>query len=79
MKSKWKSSQRRGSEDILTDDQRKDLLEERLIQINCTIDRYSSLHISSQTIAQVDDAIRILHQQNLLLLKTSDEEQLVDR
>jgi hypothetical protein len=78
MRMKWKSN--KGVPDIYTsDDQRRDILEDRLTQVNKVIEQYESAHLSSQTIEQIEIAIRALHEQNLILLRTTDEEQLVDR
>ena len=43
------------------------------------IDKYSNAHISSQTKEQIQQGISLLHEQNIILQKAADEEQLVDR
>lgn len=63
----------------LPDDERKELLEDRLSQVNQVIDQYEAIHISSQTGSQIAAALQVLHEQNLVLVKAADEEQLVDR
>ena len=61
-----------------TEDQRRELLEERLEQVSSVIDRYEASHVSSQTTAQIKEALVVLHHQNEVLVKATDEEQLVD-
>jgi hypothetical protein len=78
MRSKWKAN--RGVMDIYTsDDQRRDLLDERMAAVGTAIEQIESSHLSSQTIEQIDAIIKILHEQNMILLKTTDDEQLVDQ
>ena len=55
------------------------LLNERLTQVSMVIDKYSNAHISSQTKEQIQQGISLLHDQNIILQKAADEEQLVDR
>lgn len=43
------------------------------------IDHYEAAHLSSQTYPQVETAVAALHEQNLVLMRATDEEQLVDR
>ncbi|KAJ3315495.1 hypothetical protein HDV04_003037 [Boothiomyces sp. JEL0838] len=81
MKLKWKGFQKTDASEVpvfSSDDQRRDLLEERLEQVTRVIDMYEASHLSSQRYSQVERAIHNLHEQNLILLKACDEEQLVD-
>lgn len=43
------------------------------------MDKYETAHISSQTRQDISAAIDELHQQNLILMRAADEEQLVDQ
>ena len=74
MKFKWSVKKGPG----LTDQQRRELLSKRLDDVNVAIDRYANQHLSSQREEELDAAIKVLHEQNIILLNTADEEQLVD-
>ena len=68
----WKSPANCGTLD-------RELFEERLKQVSEVIDQYEAAHLSVQTRDEVEDAIRHLHEQNWVLMRATDEEQLVDR
>ncbi|KAI8896626.1 hypothetical protein BC833DRAFT_88944 [Globomyces pollinis-pini] len=70
MKFKWKKPSEAG---MLTDDQKREMLDQRLDQVCKVIDRYEAAHISSQKHVQIDQAICTLHEQNTILLKAADE------
>ncbi|KAJ3033084.1 DENN domain-containing protein 4C, partial [Rhizophlyctis rosea] len=83
MKVKWKHFQQIGGGEVvsigfLSDEQRRELFEERLKQVSEVIDQYEAAHLSVQTRDQVEDAIQHLHEQNGVLMRATDEEQLVD-
>ncbi|KAJ3039373.1 hypothetical protein HDV00_012249 [Rhizophlyctis rosea] len=83
MKVKWKHFQQLGNGEVvsigfLSDEQRREMFEERLKQVSDVIDQYEAAHLSVQTREQVQDAIDHLHEQNDVLMRATDEEQLVD-
>lgn len=78
MKIRWKSLHKGPETGYPSDDQRRDLLEERLNDVSACIDKFEAAHISSQSRSQLEKAITALHEQNLILLRASDEEQLVE-
>ncbi|KAJ3299939.1 hypothetical protein HK104_005851 [Borealophlyctis nickersoniae] len=83
MKSKWRHFQKIGGGEVvslgfLSDEQRRELFEERIREVSSVIDHYETAHLSSQTPEQVQAAVEDLHEQNLILMRTADEEQLVD-
>lgn len=56
-----------------------ELFDARIKQVSDVIDLYEAAHLSSQTREQTVAAIEALHSQNLVLMRATDEEQLVDR
>ncbi|KAJ3151055.1 hypothetical protein HDU89_002267 [Geranomyces variabilis] len=83
MKTKWKHLQKIGGGEVvalgfLSDEQRRELFEERVHEVTTVIDHYEQLHLSTQTPAQIRSALVQLHAQNLVLMRAADEEQLVD-
>ncbi|KAJ3146265.1 hypothetical protein HDU86_000481 [Geranomyces michiganensis] len=83
MKTKWKHLQKIGGGEVvalgfLSDEQRRELFEERVHEVTSVIDHYEQLHLSTQTPAQIRSALVQLHAQNLVLMRAADEEQLVD-
>ncbi|KAI8800344.1 hypothetical protein BJ742DRAFT_86273 [Cladochytrium replicatum] len=83
MRSKWKHFQKIGNGQIvgigfLSDEQRREMFEQRLAQVSDVIDGYEATHLSSQPAEEVLDALRHLQEQHLVLLHAVDEEQLVE-
>jgi anti-anti-sigma regulatory factor len=53
------------------------MLDHNLFEVSIVIDTYATAHLSSQGVSHLEAAIKNMHAQNLVLLKISDEEQLV--
>ncbi|KAJ3178675.1 hypothetical protein HK101_010125 [Irineochytrium annulatum] len=62
----------------LSDEQRRELFEERLKAVTEVIDRWEGAHLSSMSPEEVNCALDDLHAQHLILMRAADEEQLVD-
>jgi hypothetical protein len=82
MRTKLKHFQKIGGGEIvsigfLTDEQRRELFEERLRTVSDVIDKYEAAHLSAQTDEEVQAAIEDLHAQHLILMQAAEEE-LVD-
>ncbi|KAJ3096697.1 DENN domain-containing protein 4C [Phlyctochytrium planicorne] len=83
MRTKLKHFQKIGGGEIvsighLSDEQRRELFEERLHEVAEVIDGYEAAHLSSLSPEEIKAAIDDLHSQHLILMKAADEEQLVD-
>ncbi|KAJ3219079.1 DENN domain-containing protein 4C [Dinochytrium kinnereticum] len=83
MRTKLKHFQKIGGGEIvsighLSDEQRRELFEERLREVAEVIDRYEAAHLSSLSSEEIRAAIDDLHSQHLVLMRAADEEQLVD-
>ncbi|KAJ1344288.1 hypothetical protein BSLG_001428 [Batrachochytrium salamandrivorans] len=83
MKIKMKYFQKIGGGEVVsigfaTDDQRRELLEERLAEVSSVIAEYEQADLSYQTLSQVKHALDVLHSQNKILVRAADEEQLVE-
>ncbi|KAJ3112463.1 DENN domain-containing protein 4C [Phlyctochytrium bullatum] len=83
MRTKLKHFQKIGGGEVvslghLSDEQRRELFEERLREVAEVIDRYEAAHLSSLSVEEVKAAIDDLHAQHLILMRAADEEQLVD-
>ncbi|KAJ3018598.1 hypothetical protein HKX48_002793 [Thoreauomyces humboldtii] len=83
MRTKWKHFQKVGGGEVvalgfLSDDQRRELFDERIEEVTSVIDHYEQLHLSTQKPSEVRSALGQLHAQNLVLMRAADEEQLVD-
>lgn len=81
MKTKWKGKSGTGDSVLLaflTDEQRKDLFEERLAKVSQVVDNYEALHINDLALFEIENALEKLHEQNMILMRATDEEQLVD-
>ncbi|KAJ3119716.1 hypothetical protein HK100_000183 [Physocladia obscura] len=80
MRSKLKNFQRpenRLNVEMLTDEQRRDLFEQKLKAVSDTVGIYESAHLSTQSNAELQDAIEDLHTQQYLLIDMTEAE-LVD-
>ncbi|KAJ3330361.1 hypothetical protein HDU76_005873 [Blyttiomyces sp. JEL0837] len=82
MRTKLKHFQKIGGGEVvslgfLSDEQRREMFEERLREVSDVIDRYEAAHLSSQTLEEVNAAIADLHAQHLVLMQAAEDE-LVD-
>ncbi|KAJ8331147.1 hypothetical protein QVD99_005806 [Batrachochytrium dendrobatidis] len=83
MRTKMKYFQKIGGGEVVsigfaTDDQRRELLEERLEEVSSVIAEYEHAHVDILTLSEVRTALGILHSQNKILVRAADEEQLVE-
>ncbi|TPX34627.1 hypothetical protein SeMB42_g07288 [Synchytrium endobioticum] len=83
MRGRWKMFQQLGNGEVvsigfLSDEQRREMLEDRLRQVANVIDKFEASHLSSQQPEEVRKALRSLYAQNDVLIRATDEEQLVD-
>ncbi|KAI8826731.1 uncharacterized protein EV422DRAFT_8059 [Fimicolochytrium jonesii] len=83
MKTKWRHFQKVGGGEVvalgfLSDEQRREMFDERIQEVTAVIDHYEQLHLSIQSLKEVRTALQQLHAQNLVLMRAADEEQLVD-
>ncbi|KAJ3413960.1 hypothetical protein HDV05_007249 [Chytridiales sp. JEL 0842] len=82
MRTKLKHFQKIGGGEIvsigfLSEEQRRELFEERLRAVSDVIDKYEAAHLSIQSTEEVKAAIEDLHAQHLILMQAAEEE-LVD-
>ncbi len=62
---------------LMSDDQRRELLDVRLNQVTREIDRYEVSSLGDNSEMAIDSALVILHLQNVIMMKINDEEQLI--
>ncbi|TPX33374.1 hypothetical protein SmJEL517_g03709 [Synchytrium microbalum] len=83
MRTRWKMFQQIGNGEVvslgfLSDEQRRELLDDRLKQVAIVIEKCEAAHLSSQRPQDVRRALRDLYAQNDVLMRATDEEQLVE-
>jgi hypothetical protein len=67
-----------GTLGILSEDHRLNLFEDRINEVADVVDHYEALHLSSQSRLQIRTAIKTLLAQHLILMRATDDEQLVE-
>ncbi len=83
MRTKWKYFQKIGDGEIvslgfLSEEQRREMFENRLREVSLKLDTYETVHLSSMGRPAIQAALTELHHQSLILMHATDEEQLVD-
>ncbi|KAJ1569999.1 hypothetical protein HK096_006552 [Nowakowskiella sp. JEL0078] len=64
--------------EFLTEEQRREMFEERLAQVSAEIDSHDAVFLGTLSIPELENALAKLQEQNIVLMKAADEEQLVE-